>query len=35
MGDFKRDSGSNLNDEELMEGVMSPKNGYKTNKILS
>jgi murein L,D-transpeptidase YcbB/YkuD len=37
MGDLKRDSGSNLYDEELMEGVMSFKkrNGYKTNKILS
>ena len=37
MGDLKRDSGSNLYDEELMVGVMSFKkrNGYKTNKILS
>ncbi|CAM2828486.1 L,D-transpeptidase family protein [Flavobacterium frigoris] len=37
MGDLKRDSKSNLYDEELMEGVMNFKkrNGYKTNKILS
>jgi murein L,D-transpeptidase YcbB/YkuD len=36
MGDLKRDSGSNLYDEELMEGMSFKKrNGYKTNKILS
>jgi hypothetical protein len=35
MGDLKR-TGSNLYDEELMEGVMSfKKKRYKTNKILS
>jgi hypothetical protein len=34
MGDLKRDSGSNLYDEELMEGYEFQKKN-KTNKILS
>jgi hypothetical protein len=32
MGDLKRDSGSNLYDEELMEGVMSFKKNTKPTK---
>lgn len=37
MGDLKRDSKSNIYDEELMEGIIKFKkrNGYKANKILS
>jgi hypothetical protein len=35
MGDLKRDSGSNLYDEELMQGYefQKKRNGYKTNKF--